>query len=245
MNLTIVLRGPTSADLGTLCRVSTESRNPPALRSLPLLSGNAILLHFCLIVCHLTPDSLKSPQISNPPFGTAYHLSPRESVSHDSQVASAPLRIVFACHPASGWHNQGSSNLKSQISILPALRSLPLLSGKAILLHFCLIFCHLISIVYILSSNFWRLTSLYPQISDPLGTSYRLSLKRGACHWIFSCCYFTISPLSKEALIQSLSAFILEFLFNARNGATRIASYLRSPMTKQCIKILIKADSAN
>ena len=79
---------------------------------------------------------------------------------------------------------------------LPVLRSLPLLSGKAILLHFCLIFCHLISIVYILSSNFWRLTSLYPQISDPLGTSYRLSLKRGACHWIFSCCYLTISPLS-------------------------------------------------
>ena len=268
-----------------------ESRNLPALRSLPLLPEKAILLYFCLIVYHLTSDSLKFPQISNPPFGTAYHLSPRESVSHDSQVASAPLRIVFACHPASGWHNQGSSNLKPQISILnssrstqpvaiarkgirhtvrltsddgrgtpplrhfewseaesrnpPALRSLPLLSGKAILLHFCLIFCHLISIVYILSSNFWRLTSLYPQISDPLGTSYRLSLKRGACHWIFSCCYLTISPLSKEALIQSLSAFILEFLCNARNGTTRIASYLRSPMTKQCIKILIKADSMN
>ena len=50
---------------------------------------------------------------------------------------------------------------------------------------------------------------------------------------------------SKEALIQSLSAFILGFLCNARNGATRIASYLRSPMTKQCIKILIKADSMN
>ena len=47
----------------------------------------------------------------------------------------------------------------------------------------------------------------------------------------------------KEALIKSLSAFILEFLCNARNGTTRIASYLRSPMTKQCIKILIKADS--
>ena len=49
----------------------------------------------------------------------------------------------------------------------------------------------------------------------------------------------------KEALIKSLSAFILGFLCNARNGTTRIASYLRSPMTKQCIKILIKADSAN
>ena len=50
---------------------------------------------------------------------------------------------------------------------------------------------------------------------------------------------------TKEALIKSLSDFILEFLCNARNGATRIASYLRSPMTKQCIKILIKADSMN
>ena len=49
----------------------------------------------------------------------------------------------------------------------------------------------------------------------------------------------------REVLIKSLSAFILEFLCNARNGATRIASYLRSPMTKQCIKILIKADSMN
>ena len=100
-----------------------ESRNLPALRSLPLLPEKAILLYFCLIVYHLTSDSLKFPQISNPPFGTAYHLSPRESVSHDSQVASAPLRIVFACHPASGWHNQGSSNLKPQISILNSSRS--------------------------------------------------------------------------------------------------------------------------
>ena len=51
--------------------------------------------------------------------------------------------------------------------------------------------------------------------------------------------------LTREALIKSLSAFILGFLCNARNGITRIASYLRSPMTKQCIKILIKADSMN
>jgi hypothetical protein len=50
---------------------------------------------------------------------------------------------------------------------------------------------------------------------------------------------------SREALINSLFAFILEFLCNARNGATRIASYLRSLMTKQYIKILIKANSIN
>jgi hypothetical protein len=50
---------------------------------------------------------------------------------------------------------------------------------------------------------------------------------------------------SKEALINSLFAFILEFLCNARNGTTRIASYLRSLMTQQCIKILIKANSMN
>ena len=50
---------------------------------------------------------------------------------------------------------------------------------------------------------------------------------------------------SREALIKSLFAFILEFLCNARNEATRIASYLRSLMTKQCMKILIKANSMN
>ena len=50
---------------------------------------------------------------------------------------------------------------------------------------------------------------------------------------------------TREALIKSLFAFILEFLCNARNGLTRIASYLRKPMTKQCIKILIKENSMN
>ena len=43
--------------------------------------------HFCRIVCHLTPDSLKSPQISNPPLvlrttflhGKASHLKPQVS----------------------------------------------------------------------------------------------------------------------------------------------------------------------
>ena len=35
----------------------------------------------------------------------------------------------------------------------------------------------------------------------------------------------------KEALIKSLSDFILVFLFNARNKSTRIASYLRRLMT--------------
>ena len=49
----------------------------------------------------------------------------------------------------------------------------------------------------------------------------------------------------REAVIKSLFAFILEFLCNARNELTRIASYLRSPMTKQCIKILIKENSIN
>ena len=50
---------------------------------------------------------------------------------------------------------------------------------------------------------------------------------------------------SREALIKSLSDFILGFLCNARNNPTQIASYLRRIMTKQCIKILMKSDSAN
>ena len=49
----------------------------------------------------------------------------------------------------------------------------------------------------------------------------------------------------REALIKSLSDFILEFLFNARNKSTRIASYLRRLMTKHWIKIHMKFDSAN
>ena len=55
-----------------------------------------------------------------------------------------------------------------------------------------------------------------------------------------------ISPAfpSRETLIQSLSDFTLEFLGIARNNLTRIAGYLRKVMTKLCIKILVKSDSA-
>ena len=48
----------------------------------------------------------------------------------------------------------------------------------------------------------------------------------------------------KETLIKSLSDFILGFLYRARNHLTRIASYVRKMMTKLCIKILVKSDSA-
>ena len=50
---------------------------------------------------------------------------------------------------------------------------------------------------------------------------------------------------TREALIKSLSDFILVFLFNARNKPTRIASYLRRLMTQHWIKIHMKFDSAN
>ena len=50
--------------------------------------------------------------------------------------------------------------------------------------------------------------------------------------------------LIKETLIKSLSDFTLEFLCIARNNLARIASYLRKVMTKLCIKILVKSDSA-
>jgi hypothetical protein len=53
------------------------------------------------------------------------------------------------------------------------------------------------------------------------------------------------APPSREALINSLFAFILEFLFNARNQSTRIVSYLRRLMTRHWIKIHMKFDSAN
>ena len=49
---------------------------------------------------------------------------------------------------------------------------------------------------------------------------------------------------TRETLIKSLSDFILGFLYRARNHLTRIASYLRKMMTKLCIKIHMKSDSA-
>ena len=50
--------------------------------------------------------------------------------------------------------------------------------------------------------------------------------------------------MTRETLIKSLSDFTLEFLCIAKNNLTRIASYLRKVMTKLCIKILVKSDSA-
>ena len=52
------------------------------------------------------------------------------------------------------------------------------------------------------------------------------------------------SAALRETLIQSLSDFTLGFLYMTRNSLTRIASYLRKVMTKSCIKILVKSDSA-
>ena len=48
----------------------------------------------------------------------------------------------------------------------------------------------------------------------------------------------------RETLIKSLSDFTLEFLYMTRNSLTRTASFLRKAMTKSCIKILVKSDSA-
>ena len=54
----------------------------------------------------------------------------------------------------------------------------------------------------------------------------------------------TTSLLTKEALIKSLSDFILGYLCIQRNNQTRMAGYLRKVMTKLCIKILVESDSA-
>ena len=50
--------------------------------------------------------------------------------------------------------------------------------------------------------------------------------------------------LSREALIQSLSDFTLTLSGNSWNDLARIASYLRRVMTKHCVKIHAKSDSA-
>ena len=50
--------------------------------------------------------------------------------------------------------------------------------------------------------------------------------------------------LSRKTLIQSLSDFILTLSGNSWNDLARIASYLRRVMTKHCVKIHAKSDSA-
>ena len=50
--------------------------------------------------------------------------------------------------------------------------------------------------------------------------------------------------LFKETLIKSLFDLALAFSCKARNNPTQIASYLRRVMTKRCIKMHVKSDSA-
>ena len=49
---------------------------------------------------------------------------------------------------------------------------------------------------------------------------------------------------TRETLIKSLFDLTLIFSCNARNTPTRIASYLRRSMTKHCMKIHVKSNSA-
>ena len=117
MNLTIVLRGPTSADLGTLCRVSTESRNPPALRSLPPLSGKvfatllwkashtilrslALPYESCSLATPQAGGTIKVPQTSILPALCILPLLPGKafatlSVCHLSSVIDLIVKNVF------------------------------------------------------------------------------------------------------------------------------------------------------
>ena len=77
------------------------------------------------------------------------------------------------------------------------------------------------------------------------GSRFKVQGSRGGFAAFFRRWYSRIAAFpSRETLIKSLSDFTLEFLCMARNNLTRIASYLRKAMTKLCIKILVKADSA-
>ena len=53
-----------------------------------------------------------------------------------------------------------------------------------------------------------------------------------------------LSGRTRETLIKSLSDLALVFSYKARNKPPRIASYLRRVMTKHCMKIHAKSDSA-
>ena len=57
-------------------------------------------------------------------------VSPRESVSHDSQSPKGSLRIVFACHPGGG--DFSGSFLLSYVAHCPASIVPPLSGGKVV-----------------------------------------------------------------------------------------------------------------
>ena len=66
----------------------------------------------------------------------------------------------------------------------------------------------------------------------------RKSSARAIFHKSLTC------DMIKETLIKSLSDLALAFSCKARNNPARIASYLRRVMTKHCMKIHTKSDSA-
>ena len=66
--------------------------------------------HFCRIVCHLTPDSLKSPQISNPPLvlrTTFLHGKASQTSSLKSQTSPIetfrPLSPLYRQRAGKAW----------------------------------------------------------------------------------------------------------------------------------------------
>ena len=60
---------------------------------------------------------------------SAYGTSPQESVSLDSQVATTPLRIQFACHPGGGGFSGSSPCANLSCSSYSGKKSAP--SGVA------------------------------------------------------------------------------------------------------------------
>ena len=101
--------------------------------------------HFCLIVCHLTPDSLKSPQISNPP------LVLRTTFLHGKASHTILRSLALPYESCSRATPQAGGTIKvPQTSILPALCILPLLPGKAFA---TLSVCHLSSVIDLIVKN--------------------------------------------------------------------------------------------
>ena len=66
----------------------------------------------------------------------------------------------------------------------------------------------------------------------------------GHRHYLYTASLLIFMRRPKETLIKSLSDLALVLSYKARNKPPRIASYLRRVMTKHCMKIHAKSDSA-
>ena len=102
-------------DAAAVFAIGIEDRGPPAAAGggRPLGNKGASMIK-------PSQPPWQAMEMRPPLWWLRHHLYPKGSVSLDSQVAIAPLRIVFPCHPAGGGTTtrfQHSATLTLQINI--------------------------------------------------------------------------------------------------------------------------------